>query len=186
MLIGFYCEGRKFHQEILVAKLQGIVGILGMDFLVRYDAIIKIKQHILKTSNGKIKLHKHSTKTCARIIVEYNTILEANTERIINAKVDQPCIRNEQLSVVEPTKFLTNKGCFIARPLVNPDDENVIMSVVNLTDQIVKINQNSVLGKLQEAESVFSGHSALSNQSRSKQVLPEHLRVLTENASDRL
>ena len=61
-LIEFYCEGLKFQQEFLVAKLQGIVGILGMDFLVRYDTTIKIKNHILKTSNGKLKLHKHSTR----------------------------------------------------------------------------------------------------------------------------
>ena len=33
-----------------------------MDFLVRYDATIKIKKHILKTSNGKLKLHKYSTR----------------------------------------------------------------------------------------------------------------------------
>ncbi|MBV2113416.1 MAG: hypothetical protein KUF82_20885, partial [Candidatus Thiodiazotropha sp. (ex Ctena orbiculata)] len=185
-LIEFQCEGRKFQQEFLVAKLQGIVGILGMDFLVKYDGTIKIKQHILKTSNGKLKLYKQSTKTCARILVTENTTIAANTEKIINAKVDQPCIRNEQLSILEPTKFLTNKGCFVARSLINPDDENVIMSVVNLTDHTVKINQNSILGKLQEAESVFSGQSELRNENRPPQELPEHLRVITDNASDRL
>ena len=37
----------------------------------------------------------------------------------------------------EPVKYLTNKGCFIARTLVNPKNEQAIVSLINLSDQSI-------------------------------------------------
>ena len=80
----------------------------------------------------------------------------------------------------EPTKFPASKGCFVARTLVNPTDENAVLSVVNLSDQAVKINQNSVLGKLEDTESIFCNDSNLHESLPCNPQIPEHLKVLLE------
>ena len=60
------------------------------------------------------------------------------------------------------------------------------MSVVNLSDQTLKVNQNSVLGKLEDVESIYSGHSHSSTNLSSSKELPMHLHILIENASTKL
>ena len=184
--LSFYINGIPFEQEFIIAKIAGIVGILGMDFLIHYDGNIKINRQTLKTSRGKLTLNKQSSTACARIIVSENTVIRANSERFIHAKVDQPCIRKEQLCSAEPVKYLTNKGCFIARTLVNPENEQAIVSLINLSDQSIKINQQSVLGKLEEVERVYSGQSETNTDSFHTKQLPAHLQVLLDNASTKL
>ena len=87
---------------------------------------------------------------------------------------------------VEPVNYLTSKGCFVARTLVDPDCDDVVMSVVNLSDQTVKINQNSVLGKLEDVEGIYSGQSRLNTGLSISNELPKHLHILLENASPKL
>ena len=77
-MIEFRCQGQTYQQHFIVARIQGIVGILGMDFLTTYDGNIKIKQHLLKTSKGKLKLHEQNANTCARILVQDNILIEPN------------------------------------------------------------------------------------------------------------
>ncbi|MEW8092744.1 MAG: reverse transcriptase domain-containing protein [Candidatus Thiodiazotropha endolucinida] len=182
----FKAEGLTFQQDFIIAKIQGIVGILGMDFLVSHDGDIRIKKQILKTSKGRLKLHKQASNACARIIIADSTTIPANTETLLHCKVDQPFIRKEQTCSVEPANYLTSKGCFVARTLVDPDCDDVVMSVVNLSDQTVKLNQNSVLGKLEDVESIYSGQSHSSTNLSSSKELPKHLHILTENASPKL
>ena len=45
--LGFKAEGLTFRQDFIIAKIQGIVGILGMDFLVSHGGDIRIKKQIL-------------------------------------------------------------------------------------------------------------------------------------------
>ena len=104
-----------------------------MDFLCQYDGIIKIKRQILKTSFGNVRLYKQNTNTCARIQVVDTVIIKPHAETFIKTTVEQPCNKNERLSVAEPTKFLLNKGCLMAKTLVNPREEEVIVSILNLS-----------------------------------------------------
>ena len=67
--------------------------------------------------------------------------------------------------------------------MVNSTDENAVLSVVNLSDQAVKINQNSVL---EDTESIFCNDSNLHESLPCNPQVPEHLKVLLENPSSRL
>ena len=182
----FYAKGICYEQDFIIAKIQGIVGILGMDFLTKYDGSIKVNKQTLKTSKGTLKLNKQQSIACARILVKDDIVIKANTEQLIPAKIDQPCLRKEQVCFAEPVKYLTSKGCFLARTIVNPENENVIVSVVNLSDQAIKINQQSVLGKLDEVDTVFSGDTHFKETSKDEKVLPKHLQMLLESASPKL
>ena len=184
--VQFQSENVIFEQEFIVANIKGIIGILGMDFLTANDGTIKIKKHILKTSRGRLKLYKQTSNACARILVEDTISVPANTEQILHCKIDQPLLRKENLCSLEPANHLTSKGCFVARTIVDPDCDDVVMSVVNLSDQAVKINQHSVLGQLEDIEEIYSGDNVMTENSADQSKLPDHLQILLDNASDKL
>ena len=60
------------------------------------------------------------------------------------------------------------------------------MSLVNLGDQTVKINQNSVLGKLEDIEEVYAEDSNAFLEVPQTVKLPDHLQTILENTSSKL
>ena len=46
----FQSENLTFEQSFIIATIQGIVGILGMDFLITNDGDVKVKKQILQPS----------------------------------------------------------------------------------------------------------------------------------------
>ena len=189
LLISLQIDRKAYSQEFIIAKIQGIDDIIGMDFLYQFDDNIHIKKQILFTSRGKITLFQQNSNTCARIQIADTTVIPSNTEILVKGKVEQPCIKNEAISISKPTKFLANRGCFIARTLVDPKDEDIIMPILNLSDESVEISQNSVIGVLQEVDQVhcpgqFTCKTKLSESNTN--YLPEHLKPLVQNASEKL
>ena len=182
----FYAKDICYEQDFINTKIQGIVGILGMDFLTKYDGSIKVNKQTLKSSKGTLKLNKQQSIARACILVKDDIAIRANTEQPIPAKIDQPCLKKEQVCFAEPVKYLTNKGYLLARTIVDPENENVIISVVNLSDQAIKINQQSVFGKLDEVDTVFLGDTHYKETSKDENVLPKHLQMLLESASPKL
>ena len=158
-----------------------------MDFLYQFDGNIHIKNQMLLTCRGKITLFQQNSNTCARIQLADTTVIPSNTEIFVNGKVEQPCIKKEAISIAEPTKVLVNRCCFIARTLAK--DEDIIMSILNCSDESVKVNQNSVIVVLQEVDQVhcpdqFTCKTKWSESNTN--YLPEHLKPLVQNASEKL
>ena len=93
-------------------------------------------------------------------------------------------MKNEAISIAEQTQFLAKRGCFIARTPVDPKDEDIVMSVINLSDEAVKVNQNTVIGSLQEVEQVYNSYTDKANTLDSNATqLPAHLQTQVQNAS---
>ena len=73
----------------------------------------------------------------------------------------------------------------MAKTLVNPKEEEVIVSILNLSDHPVKVNQNSSIGKLENVDHIYHPeHKELENVNST--VLPQHLERLLQNASTKL
>ena len=87
---------------------------------------------------------------------------------------------------VEPSNYLTSSCGFVARTLVDTDCDDVVISVVNLSNQTRKINQRSVLGKQEDVEEIYSGDSNSSTNRLNKNELPDHLQICLENVSSKL
>lgn len=80
-------------------------------------------------------------------------------------------------SLVEPFKFLQQRGLLVARTLVDP--ENILFSVVNITDRPVRIDKNATVATLQSVDIVESKVGSVEVSSE----LPENLHVLYEKSS---
>ena len=181
-ILGFEIEGYQFHQNLIVAKLAGIQDIIGMDLLNKYEAVINVTKKIMKTSSGKIRWYKQSTNACARIQISERMIIPPNSEKFVEGVIDLPCIQNKSLGMVETSSFMEEKGCLLARSLIDSEKEKAVVAIVNLSDQSVKINENSTLGNLQPVDQVHTN----SNQSTSNTTLPSHLNSLVDKASAKL
>ncbi len=105
-----------FEQMFVIAELDTMNSILGMDFLERYDGVVYVKKRLLCTSKGKFSLNKEKTSHCARIRVSEKIVVPEFSERIIECKLDTPV--SHGLGVVEPNTYWRQKGLFVARSLV--------------------------------------------------------------------
>ena len=106
----FEKEGKQFQQNFIVAKIDEIFGILGMDFLCRYEASINIKKRTMKTKQGKLQLNKQASNSCARVQVTKNVIIPPNSEMFVEGSIDFPCFKEKSIGKFESTSFFNRKG----------------------------------------------------------------------------
>ena len=124
--IPFDIEGCHFQQTFIIAKIDGIQGILGMDFLNCYKASLNINKKTLKTCRGKIKLYKQGSNTCARVQAMETVIIPPNSETIIEGKIDLPCIRKSKIGITAMSSHIKKKGCLLARSLIDPGQSRAV------------------------------------------------------------
>ena len=173
--ISLKVEGRRFNQEFIIAKIQGMDGILGMDFLYKVDGTINIKKQILRTKKGKISLFKQTSNTNARIQIADTPVCPPN-----KGKIEQRCMKIEAISISEQTQFLAKGGCFTARNLVNPKDKRYCYANKGLSEESVKVNQNSVVGYLQQEEHVYNTYTnkVTTQESNTKDKIARGLNII--------
>ena len=72
-----------FDQEFIEANIEEACGILEINFLDLYEAVIKIRKIVSKKNMGNIKLHKQSNDFCCRIQLCDNTIIPPQSEAFV-------------------------------------------------------------------------------------------------------
>ena len=109
-------------------------------------------------------------------------IVPPNSENFAEGTIDLPCIQDRKMGIIETASYIKDRGCLLARSLVDPTQNKAIFALVNLSDQTVKINSDSSVGTLQTVKQIYTEET----ESKSSLCLPEHLKVLANNASDTL
>ena len=157
--ISLTVEGKWFNQEFIIAKIQGMDGIIGMDFLYKVDGTINIKKQILRTKKGKLSLFKQTSNTSAHIQIAENPVFPPNSELSMKGKIEQSCMNLEAISISEQTHFLAKRGCFTVRNLVNQKNKRYCYASKSLSEEAAKVKQNSVIGSLQQEEHVYNTYT---------------------------
>lgn len=78
----------KFEQEVIVANIDELAGILGMDFLEKHDVELKIGKKVLKIKGQNIQLEKTKSNKCARVKVTNDIIIPAQSEILIESEIE--------------------------------------------------------------------------------------------------
>ncbi|MES9879438.1 MAG: reverse transcriptase domain-containing protein, partial [Sedimenticola sp.] len=182
LLLNIELDGKLFQQNFIVAKLEGLAGIIGMDFLEQHDAQLYLSKKLMKTNRGNIQLYKEQSNACAHIRIAKTLNIPPSSEMFIEGVVDLPCMYKHQseLTMFEPTNLLRSKGCLVSRTLVDTEEDKVVIAVVNLSEQCIKVSQNSLLGRLQDASPVCT---QMNNSIEKETTLPDHLQVLLAGIS---
>ena len=183
----FVCCSFRFEQNFVVASLDYLSGILGMDFLQKYKADLQISRQTLKTSQGKIRVSKQKVYNCARIRTCEKTVVPPNSEVFVECQSDRQL--SDSVGLVEPAKYLKSKGVLVAKSLVNPNNDKVVLSVLNLSKKPVKLEPEAIIGKINTVDGIVSIEQSKKNLdsiSECEDKLPEHLEMLVDKSSSKL
>jgi len=174
-------------QEIIVAKLDDISGILGMNFLEKNDVEIQIGKRVLKIKGHKIKVNKDSSSMCAKVRLSDKTNIPANSEMMVESYIEGNL--DSVIGLIESTKYVQSKGLLMAKALVSTTNDNKCsLFLLNLNQKTVKINQNTVIGMFNCVDRVEEEcvQEANDDDHNDDTVLPEYLNHLVDNVSEKL
>lgn len=164
-----------FCHEFIVAEIDDLNGILGMDFLEQHDVKIHIAQGILMFADQQqVQLDKDYSPVCARVKLSKRVVIPPDSEVIIPGYavgVKDTSVNN----IVEPFQFLQEKGLLVARTLVN--SENIQFSVANISNKPVRFEKHTTVATLQPVNIVQSNPKCESVADDLPE-LPEHLQSL--------
>lgn len=169
-----------FCHEFIVAEIDDLNGILGMDFLEQHDVKIHIAQGILMFADQQqVQLDKDYSPVCARVKLSRRVVIPPDSEVIIPGYavgVKDTSVNN----IVEPFQFLQEKGLLVARTLVN--SENIQFSVANISNKPVRFEKHTTVATLQPVNIVQSNPKCESVADDLPE-LPEHLQSLFDRTS---
>ena len=171
------------EQELIVAKIDDLAGILGMDFLEVQNADIYVGKSLMKLNEQNIKLSKCRNETCAKIRLSEKVSIPAASEMFVEGYVDGKL--KVDFVLVESTRYMQSKGLLLAKALVNvKNEEKCSFYLLNVTKKGVKVGPGSVIGVLSSVDVIDDVQRDSTTPMPS--VLPEHLQPLIDMVSDGL
>lgn len=169
-----------FCHEFIVAEVDDLKGILGMDFLEQHNVTIQVAQGLLTFADQQhVQLERNYTPVCTRVKLSKKVVIPPDSEAIVPGYavgVKDTSVNN----LVEPFQFLQKKGLLVARTLVNP--ENIQFSVANISDKAIRFDKHTTVASLQPINIVQSNPNSELVVDDSPE-LPEHLHSLFDRSS---
>lgn len=174
-----------FCQNVIVAKLGDIQGILGMDYLAANGITIDTGKGVMKSTNFEVELSnqlKHDI--CARVTISETISVPARSEMFIRGKLDR--VPKSKFDVIlEPeVGFNGEKHVLIPKSIVRSDDAEVLFSILNPTLDSVILKKNTGVASVRSFEKVLD--DVVEPEEAANEKLPDHLRQLATEVSDRL
>ena len=146
-------ENMTFSSQAVVANI-GIGGIIGLDFLLEHGGAVNIAEGEITLKSKTLPLSLEGKLGCYRVSISESITIPPRSEIICEGKVDvdKGELIKESDAVVEPYPKFKEKGiAMVARTLVKISD-NVPVRLLNVTDEIKRINKNTVVGNLSPVE----------------------------------
>ena len=131
-------------------------GILGSDFLERYDAHVQVARRKLLFNNRSIDIYdSRGLPLCHRIVADQTVFVPPGARYVIPAKV----VKKGQLSdapfLIEGARRLAaTHGIMVARMVTKHHEQKLMVEVTNMTDQPQRINRNTTLGITHEVDDI--------------------------------
>ena len=185
-----YIDSQEFTVDFVVADLNDIQGILGMEFLSQCSCIIDACNGELKIGPLHIAMKKWDGPTCSSIKVsKYVTVLPG-TEKVIfgtfdNSKWDT----DSKLGIVESLNSFTNSvGVMVTDAVVELNGPEVLLTATNFGDEPVTINKGITVAMLKSVQKVMSLKGNVTTNYPNKQLsdLPEHLQDMVKQTLAKL
>lgn len=175
-------QGYFLELDFIITDLDGISGILGINFLETSKAQINFAQALLiLPSNTIIKLHREQNNHCALIRLKEKVHIPANTEIMLPVTIPKH-FRKENL-LVEPNYQLKNHGVVISNAIVNAGKNRVVISAINCRNIDITLKRNKIVGNIQEVKEILE---PIENELSSELQLPQHLECLLEGVSPKI
>ena len=169
---------------LVIADISGVDGILGMDFLCESGITINAGQSKLHIQGHTVNLYRDGSLQCARVRLEQKVYVPPCSEIEVKAKIEGN-VGSCTPSIIEPIKLLAQKKLLVSRVLIDSEQRETVMSIVNLSDNSVRLQRNTLVGTVQPIESIQEPTPKITETNISSS-LPAHLQPLLDNASPEL
>ena len=142
----------------------------------------------LRSPNFEVNLHRANSvqNVCARVHLLETIHVPPNSEVFVKGEVRGHY--QDQEGCLEPLlEFKGNNSLLIPKSVVKMSDSNVVLSVMNPTQDRKSLKKNIQVASVFPIEKVVSGTDNPETQvSKHENKAPEHLRPLVQNVSSRL
>lgn len=98
-----------YTHDILIVEIEGMSGIVSLDFLMKYDGKMHFKDNCLQLRNEMVHLIPESKAFfCARIRMCDSVIIPPNTEMFIEGRIKGNFCQDT--AIIEPKKVVHKKA----------------------------------------------------------------------------
>ena len=137
---------------MIVATLENLDGILGLDFIENQEWILDLSRGTAVKCDRIINLHREYSSGAAQVQVADKRKILPNSEACIAGLIDNPKLRMDPLGLVEPVSNFTDKtGLIMDASLVNTDisDRVVPVKVMNTSQENITLHKGMTIATLQ-------------------------------------
>jgi predicted aspartyl protease len=190
----------QFNHRVVVADIS-TEALLGMDFLEEHGCLLDIKKRCLRVKGTVLPLYlERSEVKCSRISAIKSTMVPPRHEQLIEVRLHNTLQEKGKVSglIEQVGEYVQQKGLVVAKTLVDMGSKNVHLRVMNLTEEVVELRKNTVMGICQPIEGVVDKLDADQTRCRNVEMLdsentsdkctnvPEHLQDLVERCRKNL
>ena len=148
----------EIETSVVVAKLGGLSGILGLEFLAKYDVLIDASKGILYSPYfGEIPLLREDQlhTRCARIHMTETITVPGESEMFVQGRVIDEFPTDIE-ALVEPDfgNKIENR-ILMAKSVVKTNGTDVMFSVFNPTKDTIILKKNAKVASLQTVDSIM-------------------------------
>ena len=175
-------SGYETELTFVIADISGVDGIIGMDFLCEPGITINAGQSKLHIQGKTINLYRDNKMQCASVKLGQKVSILPCSEIEVKAKIEGK-VSYCDTSIIEPIKLLAKKKLLVSRVLIDSTQNETVMSIMNLSDNAVRLQRNSLVGTVQAVESIQESVSKQTCETTYSMSLPAHLQPLVDTAS---
>ena len=161
--LSFQVGSTTFEQSFIVATIDSLAGILGMDFFKKYEGELQLGRDMLVTNKGKVKLYKKETSNCALIKPIKELMVPSHSEKSSECKPDSGL--PETTVLVEPKTEWGEKGSPVTK-VIGQEYSSIPVTKANTIIRSDQLGQVSLNGCTEEHKIPCSNLKELLDRTR--------------------
>ena len=81
--VNIVIDGRQYPQQVTVADITGLQGVLGLDFIVTHKCVLYMDKSIMRIDGVLVSMRPGDRKSCAHVCASEDVWIEPGEESIV-------------------------------------------------------------------------------------------------------
>ena len=187
--IPFFLEKFQYQCKFLIADMGGLPGVLGMDFLTKYEATLHCTTGILQLAMHHLKCMPYNPVNGGRANVVHDQWLRPRHVSLVTIQLQGKCTQGNASVLLEPLMSVCAlEHICIPRGIVSTKEPRMDIQVMNPGRDPILLPRGLLLASLESVEILDDGNDKPSKRvgatiAESTRELPEHLQQLVDEAT---
>ena len=136
--VNIVIDGRQYPQQVTVADIAGLQGVLGLDFVVTHKCVLYMDKGIMRIDGVPVSMRPGDRKSCAHVCASEDVWIEPGEESIVWA-YSEKCAMSFPggVGMVEPKKHGTREDLVVGRALISTTSAEFPVPVFNVGNETI-------------------------------------------------